>query len=105
MFVGTILARRSAPCHPEGEARGIFEAAGKVPPFGFAQGKRYARDDNIALAPARAQRPTLASAAATVRTHHRIRLLFPARGRGWVRGMRTSLPPHLVSPPSGGEEF
>src|SRR5258708_38374639 len=39
------------------------------------------------------------------RTHHRIWLLTPARGRGWVRGMRTSLPPHLASPPSGGEEF
>ena len=38
-------------------------------------------------------------------THRRIRLLSPARGRGWVRGMRTSLPPHLASPPSGGEEF
>src|SRR5215208_5499683 len=32
------------------------------------------------------------------------RLLSPARGRGWVRGLRTSLPPHLASPPSGGEE-
>ena len=28
-------------------------------------------------------------------------LLSPARGRGWVRGMRTSLPPHLASPPGG----
>src|SRR6267378_3543918 len=32
-------------------------------------------------------------------------LLSPARGRGWVRGMRTSLPPLLTSPPSGGEEL
>src|SRR5215218_7858164 len=31
-------------------------------------------------------------------------LLSPARGRGWVRGRRTSIPPHLASPPSGGEE-
>jgi hypothetical protein len=31
-------------------------------------------------------------------------VLSLARGRGWVRGMRTSLPPHLASPPSGGEE-
>ena len=31
-------------------------------------------------------------------------LLSPARGRGWVRGPRTSIPPHLTSPPSGGEE-
>ncbi len=31
--------------------------------------------------------------------------LSPARGRGWVRGLRTSLPPHLASPPSGGEEL
>src|SRR5207342_315816 len=37
--------------------------------------------------------------------HHPIGLLSPARGRGWVRGKRTSLPPHLTSPPSGGEEF
>jgi hypothetical protein len=29
-------------CHPEGEARGTFEATGKVP--------RYARDDNFAFA-------------------------------------------------------
>src|SRR5215207_601743 len=36
--------------------------------------------------------------------HLRIRLLSPARGRGWVRGKRTSSPPHLASPPSGGEE-
>ena len=58
-FVGTILARRGAPCHPEGEARGTFRAAGKVPPFGFAQGKRCARDDNIALTSACVLRPTL----------------------------------------------
>jgi len=32
-------------------------------------------------------------------------LLSPARGRGWVRGRRTSIPPHLASPPSGGEEY
>jgi hypothetical protein len=36
-------------------------------------------------------------------------LLSPARGRGGVRGMRTigrsSKPPHLASPPSGGEEY
>src|SRR5436190_24064758 len=31
--------------------------------------------------------------------------LSPARGRGRVRGLRTSIPPHLASPPSGGEEF
>ena len=31
-------------------------------------------------------------------------LLSPARGRGRVRGLRTSTPPHLTSPPSGGEE-
>jgi cytochrome c-type biogenesis protein CcmH len=30
--------RLLAPCHPEGEARGIFKATGKVP--------RYARDDS-----------------------------------------------------------
>src|SRR5882757_8447224 len=48
MFVESILARRGAPCHPEGEARGTFRAAGKVP--------RCARDDNIALAPVRAPR-------------------------------------------------
>src|SRR5580704_4492577 len=47
----------------------------------------------------------LPSTAAKVWTHHRIRLLSPARGRGWVRGIRTSLPPLLASPPSGGEEF
>jgi hypothetical protein len=32
-------------------------------------------------------------------------LLSPARGRGRVRGLRTSIPPHLTSPPSGGEEY
>jgi hypothetical protein len=32
-------------------------------------------------------------------------LLSPARGRGWVRGLHPSLPPHLTSPPSGGEEY
>src|SRR6202048_3817296 len=37
--------------------------------------------------------------------HRRIRLLSPAGGRGRVRGIRTSLPPHLTSPPGGGEEF
>src|ERR1700733_10444020 len=57
MFVGTILACPDAPCHPEGEARGTFRIAEKVPPFGFAQGKRCARDDNIALAPVCAPRP------------------------------------------------
>jgi hypothetical protein len=31
-------------------------------------------------------------------------LLSPARGRGWERGLRTSIPPLLASPPSGGEE-
>src|SRR5262249_52387085 len=31
-------------------------------------------------------------------------LLSPARGRGWERGLRTSIPPLLTSPPSGGEE-
>jgi len=31
-------------------------------------------------------------------------LLSPARGRGWERGPRTSIPPLLASPPSGGEE-
>src|SRR5207302_4945156 len=30
--------------------------------------------------------------------------LSPARGRGRVRGRRTFCPPHLTSPPSGGEE-
>src|SRR4051794_24687531 len=45
------------------------------------------------------------SPAAPLGSGHRIRLLSPARGRGWVRGMRTSLPPHLASPPSGGEEL
>ena len=31
--------------------------------------------------------------------------LSPARGRGRVRGLRTSIPPpHLASPPRGGEE-
>jgi hypothetical protein len=37
--------------------------------------------------------------------HQRIKLLSPARGRGWVRGIPTSFPPHLASPPSGGEEL
>jgi len=32
-------------------------------------------------------------------------LLSPARRRGWVRGLRTSIPPHLTSPPGGGEEL
>ena len=32
-------------------------------------------------------------------------LLSPARGRGWERGLRTSIPPLLASPPSGGEEL
>ncbi|TMJ23850.1 MAG: hypothetical protein E6G95_18955, partial [Alphaproteobacteria bacterium] len=32
-------------------------------------------------------------------------VVSPARGRGRVRGLRTSLPPHLASPPSGGEEY
>src|ERR1700722_1669645 len=31
-------------------------------------------------------------------------LLSPARGRGGERGLRTSLPPLLASPPNGGEE-
>src|SRR3979490_2032592 len=32
-------------------------------------------------------------------------LLCPAGGRGWVRGLRQLVqPPHLSSPPSGGEE-
>src|SRR5216684_9328074 len=32
-------------------------------------------------------------------------LLSLARGRGWVRGLRQLVqPPHLASPPSGGEE-
>ncbi len=31
-------------------------------------------------------------------------LLSPDRGRGWVRGLRTLLPPLLASPPFGGEE-
>jgi hypothetical protein len=32
-------------------------------------------------------------------------LLSPDRGRGWVRGLHElSKPPHLASPPSGGEE-
>src|SRR5215204_6492087 len=31
-------------------------------------------------------------------------LLSPDRGRGWERGQRTSIPPLLASPPSGGEE-
>jgi len=31
-------------------------------------------------------------------------LLSPARGRGGERGLRTSIPPLLASPPSGGEE-
>jgi hypothetical protein len=30
--------------------------------------------------------------------------LSPARGRGGERGLRTSIPPLLTSPPSGGEE-
>jgi hypothetical protein len=32
-------------------------------------------------------------------------LLSPARGRGGVRGQRTSIPPHLTSLPGGGEEY
>src|SRR5215203_2825034 len=33
-------------------------------------------------------------------------LLSPVRGRGWVRGLHElSMPPHLASPPSGGEEL
>src|SRR5262249_16117087 len=33
-------------------------------------------------------------------------LLSPARGRGWVRGLRQLLqPPHLTSPPCGGGEY
>src|ERR687898_1112894 len=32
-------------------------------------------------------------------------LLSPVGGRGWVRAQRTSIPPHLASPPSGGEEY
>jgi hypothetical protein len=32
-------------------------------------------------------------------------LLSPARGRGGERGLRTSFPPLLTSPPSGGEEY
>src|SRR5262249_58229665 len=31
-------------------------------------------------------------------------LLSPVRGRGWERGRRTSIPPHLASPPTGGAE-
>jgi hypothetical protein len=38
-------------------------------------------------------------------TFGHLKLLSPARGRGWVRGLRTSIPPHLASPPSGGEEY
>ena len=34
-----------------------------------------------------------------------LKLLSPARGRGRERGLRTSLPPLLASPPSGGEEL
>src|SRR5688572_16961202 len=37
---------------------------------------------------------------------NQLRLLSPARGRGWVRGLHgLSMPPHLASPPSGGEEL
>src|SRR5215475_6516577 len=32
-------------------------------------------------------------------------LLSPARGRGRVRGKRCASPPHLTSPPCGGEEY
>ena len=32
-------------------------------------------------------------------------LLSPVRGRGRVRGLQSSSPPHLTSPPSGGEEY
>jgi hypothetical protein len=31
-------------------------------------------------------------------------LLSPVRGRGGERGLRTSIPPLLASPPSGGEK-
>jgi hypothetical protein len=34
-----------------------------------------------------------------------LKLLSPARGRGGERGLRTSIPPLLTSPPSGGEEL
>src|SRR5215831_2547106 len=34
---------------------------------------------------------------------HVLYLLSPARGRGWVRGLHTSLAPLLSSPPSGGD--
>jgi hypothetical protein len=36
---------------------------------------------------------------------YRFKLLSPARGRGWERGLHTSVPPLLASPPSGGEEY
>src|SRR5918996_1031640 len=39
------LDREPQDCHPEAEGRGTFNAAGKVPAFGFAQARRYARDD------------------------------------------------------------
>jgi hypothetical protein len=32
-------------------------------------------------------------------------LLSPVRGRGGERGLRTSIPPLLTSPPNGGEEL
>jgi hypothetical protein len=34
-----------------------------------------------------------------------LKLLSLARGRGGERGKRTSTPPLLASPPSGGEEY
>src|SRR5262245_42594376 len=33
-----------------------------------------------------------------------LELLSPRWGRGWERGLRTLSPPHLASPPGGGEE-
>ena len=35
----------------------------------------------------------------TTSAHLEFGLLSPARGRGWVRGLCTSSPPHLASPP------
>src|SRR5215468_537333 len=44
-------------------------------------------------------------AAQAIRSHRTISLLSPTRGRGWERGLRTSLPPLLAPPPNGGEEL
>jgi hypothetical protein len=42
---------------------------------------------------------------ASILLAHAHDLLSPDRGRGWERGLRTSIPPLLTSPPSGGEEL